>query len=219
MRAFTYDGSLRDRNRKYEYVIGQVDTSTGEVVWSKRTGSRIRFFRMRAERRMLGFVAIVTFAGLLIANVWNSASSKSTPTLESRAIRRPAAARDTVVIRPARIVQDTPVAPEMETVRVRTNFKSYRAINGTTVIYAENVCETGVALNRAARRNNSARDTALDLNTVSVEELDRILPGVGPVMAKAIVAARPFRSVDDLKKVPRVGPKTFARLAPLVKVE
>lgn len=40
----------------------------------------------------------------------------------------------------------------------------------------------------------------VDLNTASLEALET-LPGVGRTLAKRIIAARPFRSVDDLGKV------------------
>jgi len=42
----------------------------------------------------------------------------------------------------------------------------------------------------------------------------RMIPGIGPVMAARIVAARPFRSADDLKKVNGIGEKKYAKLRP-----
>lgn len=44
----------------------------------------------------------------------------------------------------------------------------------------------------------------VDLNTADEKALEAI-PGVGPATAKAIIAARPFKSVDDLKKVKGIG--------------
>jgi competence protein ComEA len=40
------------------------------------------------------------------------------------------------------------------------------------------------------------------------------LPGLGPTRAAALLAARPFRSLAELQRVPGVGPRTIARLAP-----
>ena len=53
----------------------------------------------------------------------------------------------------------------------------------------------------------------IDLNRASAAELTR-LPGVGPVLAARIVAARdshgPFASVDELRRVSGVGPSKLA---------
>lgn len=60
----------------------------------------------------------------------------------------------------------------------------------------------------------------INVNTAPADELQR-LPGVGPVMAQAIVAARtakPFDTVDDLDRVKGIGPKTLDKLRPFVTV-
>lgn len=61
-------------------------------------------------------------------------------------------------------------------------------------------------------------DPPIDVNAASEEELQR-LPGVGPVMARKIVAARGverFKAPDDLRRVKGIGPKTMDNLRPLV---
>lgn len=61
----------------------------------------------------------------------------------------------------------------------------------------------------------------LNLNTASQAQLED-LPGVGPVLAGAILAFREehgkFTSVAELQEVPGIGPKSFAKLEPLVTV-
>jgi competence protein ComEA len=42
------------------------------------------------------------------------------------------------------------------------------------------------------------------------------LPGVGPVMAERIIAARPYHRVDDLRRVVGIGEVRLAALRPLV---
>lgn len=56
---------------------------------------------------------------------------------------------------------------------------------------------------------------AVDLNQASIAELET-LPGVGARTAKAIVAARPFHSVDELKNVRGIGDTKFKAISPLV---
>ena len=56
---------------------------------------------------------------------------------------------------------------------------------------------------------------AIDLNFATKAEL-RLIPGIGDALAQRIVEYRtnvgPFRSIDDLRKVSGIGPKTLDRL-------
>ena len=61
----------------------------------------------------------------------------------------------------------------------------------------------------------------VDLNRATAAQLEE-LPGVGPVMAGLIVAWRTehqrFSRVEELQEVDGIGPKTYAQLAPHVRV-
>jgi competence protein ComEA len=60
----------------------------------------------------------------------------------------------------------------------------------------------------------------VNVNQANLEQL-QALPGIGPRMAEAIVAARtvkPFSSVEDLRRVRGIGPRTLDRLRPHVAV-
>jgi competence protein ComEA len=62
---------------------------------------------------------------------------------------------------------------------------------------------------------------ALDLNHASQPQLEE-LPGVGPVTAQAILAWRQqngrFSRIEELQEVDGIGPKTYAQIAPHVRV-
>jgi DNA uptake protein ComE-like DNA-binding protein len=53
----------------------------------------------------------------------------------------------------------------------------------------------------------------IDINTATEKEL-RTVPGIGPTMAARIIAARPFKSADDLKRVSGIGDKKYAQIRP-----
>ena len=61
----------------------------------------------------------------------------------------------------------------------------------------------------------------LDINRETVAALQE-LPGVGPALARRIVAYReargPFRRLEELREVPGIGPKRYARLQGWIRV-
>ena len=57
----------------------------------------------------------------------------------------------------------------------------------------------------------------VNLNTATLTELECI-PGIGEVLAKQIVAQRPYTSVDQLLDIRGIGPSSLERLARYVKV-
>lgn len=61
----------------------------------------------------------------------------------------------------------------------------------------------------------------LNVNTATSDEL-AMLPGIGPTRAEAILARRrqrPFVRREDLRRIPGIGPKTYARIRDHVVVE
>jgi competence protein ComEA len=55
----------------------------------------------------------------------------------------------------------------------------------------------------------------IDLNRASTQELQQ-LPRMSPATAERVVAARPIDSVDDLRRVGGLGPKSIEKLKPFV---
>ena len=69
---------------------------------------------------------------------------------------------------------------------------------------------------RGTETSHSKEKTPLgkiDINTATEKELTTV-PGIGHVMAARIIAARPFRSADDLKRVSGIGDKNYAKIRP-----
>lgn len=64
---------------------------------------------------------------------------------------------------------------------------------------------------RVFGRISKSAERRVNINTAEVEEL-RSLPGIGPALASAIVAGRPFASVDELARVPLIGPRRLTAL-------
>ena len=60
--------------------------------------------------------------------------------------------------------------------------------------------------------------TLVNLNTAEESELAQV-PGIGPALAERIVAARPFASFDDVRRVPGIGASTLDKIAPYITVE
>jgi len=58
----------------------------------------------------------------------------------------------------------------------------------------------------------------IDPNTASYEELQK-LPRIGPKLAERIIAHRPYKTVDELDKVPGIGQETIKQLKPLLRIE
>lgn len=65
------------------------------------------------------------------------------------------------------------------------------------------------------------QDGLIDLNLASVELLDT-LPGIGPVLAGAIISYREnvrlFQSVEEVQEVRRIGPGTYLKIRDLITV-
>jgi competence protein ComEC len=61
------------------------------------------------------------------------------------------------------------------------------------------------------------RPKSIDLNTATEDDLQAI-PGVGPVLARRIIAGRPYYRVDGLGRVAGIGAKRLSQIRPFVRV-
>jgi len=82
------------------------------------------------------------------------------------------------------------------------------------------VAQVGAQKTRSAPAARHDRPV-MDINTAGAEDFER-LPGVGPELARQIVSFRskhgPFRRVEDLLAIPRIGYKRWKGMRPYLKV-
>ena len=77
-------------------------------------------------------------------------------------------------------------------------------------------CQLHLVTEASPSKSHPKEETPLgkiDVNTATEKELTTV-PGIGHVMAARIIAARPFRSADDLKRVSGIGDKKYAKIRP-----
>ncbi|GAK60172.1 helix-hairpin-helix motif protein [Candidatus Vecturithrix granuli] len=58
----------------------------------------------------------------------------------------------------------------------------------------------------------------LDINSAAPEELET-LPGIGPKLAQAIIAGRPYEKIQDLLEIKGIGEKMLKKFENLIEVK
>jgi len=85
------------------------------------------------------------------------------------------------------------------------------AVNSTTLAKDQDTKKSDKAAKTSAK-------TKINVNTADSATL-QTLPGVGPSIAADIIAARPFKNVSELEKVPGIGKERLKDIRPLVSVK
>jgi beta-lactamase superfamily II metal-dependent hydrolase len=75
--------------------------------------------------------------------------------------------------------------------------------------------DEAVGVARAGGEPPAAGRRRVDLNRATTAELER-LPGIGPATARKIIEGRPYRSIDDLRRVKGVGTARLEAILPNV---
>ncbi|MEZ4734943.1 MAG: ComEA family DNA-binding protein [Caldilineaceae bacterium] len=74
---------------------------------------------------------------------------------------------------------------------------------------------SGAVSSGATIATQSSAGGLINVNTATATELET-LPGIGPSKAAAIIANRPYSTIEDLERVPGIGARTIDQLRPLV---
>ena len=102
---------------------------------------------------------------------------------------------------------------------------TYDDIKGQVTVRAPKASQAAETASTAKTKatTTTAAETASAGHLVNINTADKAaleaLPGVGPALADKIIAARPFKSVDDLKNVSGLGDAKFNALKDLVTVK
>lgn len=98
-----------------------------------------------------------------------------------------------------------------------TDIHIHGGINSSSTMLSDPSGTPSQPVSLPASSSNGASSPVfpININTATAEELD-LLPDIGPVRAKAIIAYReefgPFTSVEDLLYVEGIGEKTLAKI-------
>jgi comEA protein len=100
-------------------------------------------------------------------------------------------------------------------------FRYLGCIFALVVMFGEAPCDSWVFALQKQGKASKPPATAIDINKATANDL-RKLPGIGPSLAKQIVAYRekhgPFRRVEDLMVIKGIGIKKWKEIRPLVRV-
>lgn len=166
-------------------------------------------------------VPVVTELAQSTAPASSAPSPSPTPSLLRVHVMGAVSSPGVVTVSEGAIVQDAVLAAgglRADADPAELNFAA-SLIGGQQVIVGTTTEPRGEVVQQQGSAEDRTAGTLLNLNTATAAELEA-LPGVGPVTASAIVEWREtndgFHSVADLQEVTGIGPKSFAKLEPLV---
>jgi len=94
-------------------------------------------------------------------------------------------------------------------------------VDGEQVLVLSSAQQSGAAAAGGPAAPLAPGSSLVNVNTANLEQLDT-LPGIGPVLAQAIIDWRTqnggFTSIDQLQEVSGIGDATYADLQPLIRV-
>jgi competence ComEA-like helix-hairpin-helix protein len=89
--------------------------------------------------------------------------------------------------------------------------------NNTPVAFSLTFDDNGKIIVPSATPTPCVDGELINVNTACKAKL-KTLPGIGPATADAIVAKRPFKSIDEIENVDGIGPAKMHDISPLITV-
>jgi len=100
-------------------------------------------------------------------------------------------------------------------------FRRLGCIFALVVVFGGAPCDSWLSALQSQGKAAQPRAEAIDINKATANDLQK-LPGIGPSLAKQIVAYRekhgPFRRVEDLMAIRGIGFKKWKQIEPYVRV-
>ncbi len=81
---------------------------------------------------------------------------------------------------------------------------------------AESAAESAKSGEQAAEAQPATKK--ININKATAKELES-LPGIGPALSKRIIEGRPYKTIEDIKKVKGIGEKTFEKIKDKITVK
>ena len=99
----------------------------------------------------------------------------------------------------------------------------FKVLSADTVLIEHKEVKTEKPLKSVNRIKNKIKEKpkrkSIDINNADQKTLEK-LPGIGPATAKLIIEYRnqngPFKSINELDNVKRIGPKTIEKIGPYI---
>jgi competence protein ComEA len=176
--------------------------------------------------RLLSFLT----AFLVFANAWGAETTKpaaridinnaTQQTIETLPGVGPKLALAIIEGRPYTTIDDLDrvkgIGPaKLEKIRHRIYVVPMRGTNALKLAAARAAARTNAPPTGADLPAPRTATQRRDINAATQEELET-LPGIGPKRAEAIIAARPFKKIEDLQRIPGLKGAAFDRIKPLI---
>jgi hypothetical protein len=185
---------------------------------------------IRAERAVTGHYPVLELLDnankVVVTSLWFKSWSRSAPQLRTT-VKAP---KDLDGSRNTHQFRLSMIAPEISSGRSAASYQPFRSgetdsrptIQSTgaggpvAASFSPSDTQRSKAVARANSKSKPAEVIRVHMNEASAADIARKLPGIGPALAKKIIAARPIESLDQLVAIPGISPMMVESIRSLV---